>query len=259
MKEKDHGRIEDYLYGRMSAEETAIFERELKEDEELARAVQLERLEKQALRLLSQDMLREEMAGWKAEKEQREAAPVKIRPLLNRRLFLRLGAAAAVLLLLGMPFWWANRNYNNTALAGNTLGIQTSLSDRSNIPSGSPLLPALELAGAQDYDAAIAQLQQLQGTAYEAQAELLMGEIYTEQENYEAAIGIYTRLAEGSADPAGRQKAEWLLSNVYLATGREAEARSLLEQIAGDNAHMNQQEAKALLKELNSIWRRLVF
>ncbi|MCB9264974.1 MAG: tetratricopeptide repeat protein [Lewinellaceae bacterium] len=259
MNEKDQARIEDYLYGRMSAEQAAAFEAEIDKDPALAEVVNLERLEKQALRLLSQDMLRAEMANWKAEKEHAGAAPAKVRTLPGRRLFYRLSAAAAILLLVGVPFWWANRHFSDAALTNGVLGLQTSVSDRGNIPSGSPLLPALERARTRDYEAAIEQLRQLQGTPYEGQARLMMGEIYTEQGNFSAAAEIYAGLADTSADAVVRQKAQWLLGNVYLASGRESEASALLEKIADEDGHLNQREARALLKELNSFWRKLAF
>lgn len=259
MKDKDQNRIEDYLYERMSGEQATLFEASLKEDEALAEAVELKRMEKQALRILAQDQLRAEMTKWKSEKKTAAPPDAQIIKMPKRRLIYRLSAAASIVLLIGVPLWWANQSYSNQALTGDTLSINTSRSDRSNIADDNPLLAALDLVQEGDFNQAINELQQLQGTVFEEEAKLMTGEIYNEKGEFVNAINVYQDLIENSTDIIVKQKAEWYLSNLYLATKQENKAREILSTMSTDESHLRQKEAEHLLKKLNSFWRKLSF
>lgn len=261
MNEQLNQQIESYLYGSMPQDEVKFFESAIADDKSLAEAVELARLEKQALRLLAQDQLRSQMTAWKAEKAARTAPEngAKIIRLPSRqRLLYRLSAAASVLLLLGLPFWYANNNFDNQALTADVLGLQSSLSDRSNMPDDNPLLQPMEAAQQGQTEAALAALLELEGTAFEANALLLAGEIYTESARYTEARELYLRIIRQTDDLSVRQKAEWQLANVYLATGDEPNAIALLADIADNPTHSKEEEATALLQKLNSFWRKLL-
>lgn len=255
MKEEDYDQIEDYLYGRMSEDQASAFEERVRKDGTLAEELEVKRMEQQTLRLLSQNQLRSEMTNWKAEREVEQPSEAKVVKMPRRRLLYRLSAAASILLLIGLPLWWVNQVYSNEALAGNALGLKTSRSDRSNVAADNPLLQALDLANAGNFQEADNQLQALQGTPFAEEAQLLRAEIYCEQEQYNEAIPVYQNLAESSEDLIVKQRAEWLLSNAYLITDQEDQAQQLLTSIASNDGHLHQSEAQKLLKKLNSVWR----
>lgn len=259
MKEMDQDQIEAYLYDRMSKEQAASFEAKLKTDKALAEALELKRMEKQALRLLAQDQLRAEMSKWKMEKNTELQPEAQIIEMPRRRLIYRLSAAASIIILIGIPLWWVNQNYSNSGLTGENLGFQTSRSDRSNISEDNPLLAALDLAQAGNFEEAVNQLQQLQGTIFEEEGKLLLGEIYSEQGEMVNATNVYLDLIANSTDVIVKQNAEWFLINVYLATDQVDKARELLSEISIDESHLRKNEAEQLLKKLNSFWRKISF
>ncbi len=260
MNEQDQIRIENYLYGRMTAEQERSFEQEVEKDAALAEALELERLEQRALRLLDQDRLREQMAGWKAEKKQLPADEgARVVSITRRRFLYRVSAAASVLLLLGIPLWWANQNYSDQALLGGALDLESAAGIRSDAPAGEALQPARGAYQDGAVDEAIRMLRAEAGSPYADQAQLLLGKLYADQEDYAAAERVFSALSEASADVTIREDAQWLLANVYLSRGEEAPARDLLNTIAGNPDHYRRSEAAALLAKLNSFWRYLVF
>lgn len=257
MNENNQNKIEDYLYGRMTPGEKESFEQAIKDDNELLKAVETQKLEQAALKLLSQDMLRAEMANWKREKNNEvvEKAPAKIRRLSPYRLAI----AASILLLVGIPFWWANQHFSNAAIASSALGIRTSATDRSNISSNNPILPVLDLMKEKRYDEAISELQVLMDSPYQEEAKLILGELYTSRGQYTEAATLYSDLSTQSSDISIRQKSEWLLANTLLASGATERAERLFQRIATDSSHQHQAEAQEVMNQLNSFWRTVTF
>lgn len=256
MKTSDQDRIDAYLYKKMSEVQIAAFEKEIQQNEALAEALDLARLEQQTLRLIAQEELRSNMADWKAEKLAGLSPEAKVLPLTSSRRRYWLSAAASILLLITVPLWWASSNYNNRALTANVLGLKTSSTDRSNTQTDNPLLLPLDLIRAGQLEQALQELNKLIETPYAIKANLLKGEIYTEQENFSAAIDIYTKISNLESDLGSSEQAEWLLANVYLATNQETQAKSILDRISINNNHLKQKEALSLVKKLDSFWRK---
>jgi hypothetical protein len=256
MNTKDDNRIEDYLYGRMSAEEQRSFEADTQTDSELKEETQLAKMEQQALQLLAEQELRRSMKDWKAEKNTTEA---KVVSLNRRRMFTRLAAAASVLLLIGLPLFWANQNYSSSALSVEGLAVNAT-ADRGNIPPENPMGEALQLYAEEGAAEAQAFLGTLSGTAFENQARLLSAKIQAQTGAYEEAIEDAQAITGAeSVDMLLRQEAEWVLANVYLAMGEDAEAKARLSRIAAQPTHLKQKEATELLQRLESVWRTFVF
>ena len=60
-------RIEDYLFGRLTAEDRLIFEQEVAENSQLADELQQQKLEHQAMELMLQADLRKQFQAWDTE------------------------------------------------------------------------------------------------------------------------------------------------------------------------------------------------
>ncbi len=263
MNELLQSKIEDYLHDRMDEESKRQFEAQITANRELAADVELFRLEKQALQLGQNSTLRAQMKDWEQERNaEDETHEARVVPMKSSRSRLyRLSVAASFLLLfgLGASIWFANANYSNSALVSDNIGLRTSTRDRGNINADNPFTPVFDEIESGNYSTALQMLEELEGSQYEATAMTLKGEILTKQERFEEAIALYSEMAQSQADPAERQKAQWLLANTYLANDQADQAKAILEEIAGDANHLRQEEAAQLLDQLESFWRIFAF
>ncbi|MEO6036831.1 MAG: hypothetical protein ABIQ93_00370 [Saprospiraceae bacterium] len=109
-------KIEDYLRGRLSSQDSAAFESELASDAGLAALVHRQRQENEALGLLNERDLRARMQAW-----ERQAPPV-MAPIRGQRLvWMRWAAAAMVVVAAG---WWLFRQWSPVEAPG-TVKIET--------------------------------------------------------------------------------------------------------------------------------------
>jgi len=67
--------IDAYLQGELSAEEKAALERQMEKDQELAAAVEMQRLEHDAMEVLVEKDLRQKMASWSEGKKEENGDP----------------------------------------------------------------------------------------------------------------------------------------------------------------------------------------
>jgi len=97
-----HEKIEDYLLGKLSAQEAAAFEADIRNDPELAEEVELHRLILPVPDRLAELAFREKFARWRAESEPDPATP------LRESAGARWWPAVVLLLLLAGAFglWW---------------------------------------------------------------------------------------------------------------------------------------------------------
>lgn len=246
-------RIEDYLTGELPPEERQAFEREVAQNEELARELAQHRLEHQAMRMLLHDELRAKMSGWSKD-ENTEEAPTEARVVpLQRRARLRrlLSAAAALLLLVAAgTSWWANQTYGDRALA------RTYAQGLSTSQRGGPAREAESLLKAGDPAGAIALLR----NATDLTDRLLLAQAYFQQGDFAAARGIYAAInTNEEASQTQRQLAEWQLALTHLAEGDTATAEESITAMAATSGHDYQQEAQKLRDRIQSGWRRLVW
>jgi len=91
------------------------------------------------------------------------------------------------------------------------------------------------------------------------EAQLYLSYIAYQQKNYAAAIDKAT-IVRSSDDLVQRQKAEWLQIQAMLANRQtDQNFQNLLVKIATENRHLFQKEAIQLQKDMNSIWRKIIF
>ncbi len=106
-----YDKIESYLKGALSLEETKKFEQDMSNNPQLAEMVKMHRFEWDAMEVLVENDLRDQMAKWDKE----NVSPPSVKeieksPFLgnfkNRRLYYGLAAAASVALLIAITIWF---------------------------------------------------------------------------------------------------------------------------------------------------------
>jgi hypothetical protein len=154
-------KIEAYLKGELSPEEMKNFELNIKNNPSLAEAVELHRLEWDAMEVLIENALREKMIYWNKpftydtyssesqEAEKEETQPVKLRTahkFNNSQLFYwKWALAASIVLLLVASIWiyYQPKNLSNDTTITqappptnlpNDSAVQPPMSDRNNTP-----------------------------------------------------------------------------------------------------------------------------
>lgn len=128
-------KIEDYIRGRMPAEEKATFEQQIKSDPTLAEQVQLHRLEEEGLELLVEESIREKLERWKTnpppDADKRSAGSAsqnKWGPLLG------------ALLVLILALWWILQSGPEETSSGPSLLKEPSTPEtpRQEAPAENP-------------------------------------------------------------------------------------------------------------------------
>ncbi len=255
--EKQFDKAEAYVLGTLPPEERIAFEQALATNKHLAAEVQLLQLEYDAMRILEQDSLRQQMATWSIQKKEIEASSVKVMPMQKRRFSIQSLAVAASFLVLLVAGWSIIQyNYGSAAL-GNDFMLTTTLSDRSNIAPSNPLIEALDAMENKDYKNAIRILDELSSTTYAERALLLKAEVYVVNKDWEKAISTYEQIIRNGSNLSIVQNAERNLAATYLQMGNQTAAKQLLGKIADNSQHLHQADALQLLKKYNSWMGRL--
>lgn len=250
--EKQFDKAEAYVLGILPPDERTAFEQELTKDSNLATEVQLLRLEHDAMRILEQDDLRQQMAVWSMQKKEMESSGAKIVPMQKRRSLIRPLAVAASFLVLMVAGWSVIQyNYGSSAL-GNDFMLTTTLSDRSNIAPSNPLIDALDAMETRKYADAVRILDELNDTSYAERALLLKAEVYVVNQDWEKAILTYEQIIRSAINISIVQNAERNLAATYLQIGNKTAAKQLLNKIADNPQHLHHADALQLLKKLNS-------
>jgi tetratricopeptide (TPR) repeat protein len=260
MKPEYQERIEAYLTGQMTDQESKKLEADLQNNPELAEACNLLKLEQQTLKLLHQQSLREQMNSWKEEKAQEEETEAKIvRPNFRRSRFYQLSVAASVALVLGLSFaFWQGSQFSDTALAEEGF-LSTNRSDRSNIPPDSPLVPILDQLNQGATSDALSNLQAIKESPYRENAFLLEGEIYYQQGEWDLALQSFQTVVTKGQNISNIQKAEWNYAHTLIAADRIEEARRRLGVISTNEGHAYADRARGQLEKLDSFWRVFSF
>lgn len=245
-------RIEAYLFDRLSPEDKQAFEREMRENPELARAVEVHQMEHEAMELLLRQEMQDNLASWKQEKETLAAdtgtGAKKISMGFNRRLLFRLAAAASVLLVIG---FFSRQFFSGTDNAGlasayfedSAAGVRAG--DSGDMPA--ELAPMLERMAEKDYRGALAAAPASPDVNIREKTALLEGECYFYLQDFPNAIAAFTALLDTAPSPAVQEKAQWLLLLTYVAEGKHPQERDgLFDRILKDEGHGYWKQVKEL-------------
>lgn len=261
MNEELDDLIEAYLLNRMAEPDRVAFEAQVKTQDQLAQALQLAKMERQAMRLLEREYLRAEMSSWKQDILKQPPSKTIIVPVIRsiRPLVLRIAVAATVVLLLGVPFWYAQIRYSNTALTEGQVGIASIPYERrdANTTSSDAFLRSIDLTVAQRFDEALQVLIPLYDTPQQRPAKMLSAAISAERKDWTEATLKYQEVIDMQGDKATQEMAEWRLSNIYILAGQPEKAFILLEKIVQETNHSKAHEASTLLNQMQSPWRKI--
>lgn len=237
-------RIEDFLYGTMSAEARAAFEQELAANAQLRQEVNLHKVEHLAMQQLLQQDLKSTLQSWKdapaaAAPTQEKPAPA-LRPIWGSKMF-QMAIAASFALLFGV--WWFVRDTPDR-LFGRTEMVERGHNDLKNLPPA--LTAAYDAMNRRDYRTALSSLAQVTDENYSNDVGKLKGECYFWLKEYDAAAVQFEQLARTPLTPKEGYWAEWHLLLTYWAKNDLQKAKALKEQILQTPGHTYQSDAKKL-------------
>lgn len=254
-------RVEQYAQGTMPASDRAVFEAELTANPDLREALDLYRLGQEVIEQGVEAQLRSQLQGW-AKSESGTAAPTMTAGRVNTRaLWIRLAAAASVLLILGwFSVQWAGERYSDEALFSSQYESPEAGTFRSGTAMENPLEPgfkALEdgrLQAAEDFFKSVSPNQERY-----AEAQYYLGHAAMQLGHYNLAVDAFKACIQRN-EVKFKEKAEWNLLLTYVAAGQtnDPDFRNLLDTMRNDNGHSYQREATQLNKKLGSFWRGMM-
>ncbi len=255
-KEFDATKIERYIKGELDEVEKQAFELLIEQDEELAEEVDFYRTSMDAVDVQGAILEAERRLadrGFFAEKKARKGKLITFRALTS---------AAAVALLLLIGWWYGETHYSDAVLAVVDPGVLAGELEtaRRLADSGqttdifSDGLQALQQEDYHEANQFFAQVDKAAPTY--VQALLFLTYSNLRSKNYEAALENSQRIEDLSQDIATVQKAQWLRAKASIGQG--VPEKELLAEIADDDNHRFQRDARLILRQLDSYWRKLI-
>lgn len=265
MEEEVYKKIEAYLSGNMSTEDTKQFELEIASQPELKEEVALYKSLNHHLTGTYDDDDSPSSTAYKKEiesyiqsdegeaikkkllkvKEDYNTTSEKEKPK-SHSLYYILSAAAAVILLFGVLFTGnSNESLYTDYYQASDLPSFTNRSDQASLLSkGSTAFKEGNL------DTSLTSFQEYISTGKEVDPLVYVytGLIYSEKENLEKAIEQFGFLE--NAQGLDRSRALWYKALTYLKFDKVAEAKIMLTSILEDPSNYNYKEAKELLEKL---------
>lgn len=254
--------IEDYLDGDLSGKQKTDFEAALKTNERLAFEFQLEKEISNAL--LDADILdfRAKLNDAQDEFKKENSPATRVVHILKRNW----AAAAAVIVLLvvaGTIFLANPGGYSNEQLfnmyykSGESVGITRS--------GNANMVEALMSYHQGDFQKASQLFQELlENDPYNMALKYYNGIANMETENYSLSISEFQDIIADNNN-LYIEYAQWYLGLAYLVRGDEEEAKAEFGNIAGNESHYYNEEAKSILEKLEKkensgkIFKKMLF
>lgn len=248
-QEKLFERIERFLAGNMSKEESALFEAEREQHVLLEKEVRLHIEARKAIRAGGRERLNQQFEqayeAWKVE----EAKPLPQR-LWQHPVFWTSAAAVAAILFVFLisNISWVNQEQD---LFVQYYESPSSDAARDLVETGAQnaLQEAILLYQAGEYEKAIFQFDGLQADSnftYTSMTLYYQGASYMELEQYDLALNKFQAVSH----PLYLEQGRWYSVLAYLKLEKEAEAKELLQIIIQQKKHVKQQEAQEILLSL---------
>lgn len=241
--------IEDFLEGKLSAEEEVAFKLRMEAESEFAKEVEAHRQAHDVVEMYTKIRMKEKV---KAIHQNSKARPI----FFLKRPFLI--AASLLVIIIVSCFSYAKTNYSNPSLIADNIQLITL--DQRNISDEGKgeLYKNLESAyRANDYDQAIDILSSTPQSSSYNWEQFALGNLYLQVEKSSEAIGVFQSLME-SGDIRYLEDAQWLLAIAHLQNDDEENAKLSLENIIQTPDHSLYNQAIEMKKRLNSFWRRIV-
>lgn len=250
--------IENYLDGKLSANDKQSFEQRLKNEPDVQTELEAFRLSRDIIEEGIADKLRQDFGDWAQDAQPKQPAKV-----VSLRSYRKVLAIAASLLFLGVFAFlqWrsADLSYNSSALAAHYHDADVGIT-RSGATDNNELGQAAAAVQAENYPLALESLLAIDDTsAYHADALFLLADVYYRTEQLDQAEQTIIKVL-GTKDTLLREKAEWLNVLIALKKGRknEPEFMDLLHTISSNTNHSYQPQAVQLEETLNKFWVKWV-
>ncbi len=250
-EEQKLNRVDRYLHGDMSAEEKNVFERQLKEDPELAELLELQK----ELSDVLLDQEAQEFAGVLEDVYDTYSGNRK-RSLWRRPVYRVTGIAATVLILLGSGYVIRERvnklPVNRAIVAKYYRPYHVPVNYRS--PEGTldaTFRKAVEQYNNKKYDEAISLFEQvLKEDTTRMDANLMNGLSNFEVHHYNKADSSFNKIIK-NRDNLYLQQAQWYLGFCFLMTNQNDKAVALYRKIIAQQGYYSTKAGK-ILKMLES-------
>ncbi|MEO1626192.1 MAG: tetratricopeptide repeat protein [Bacteroidota bacterium] len=245
MKASNHSdqQLDNYIFGRMSAEERETFERQLAQDDGLKEALVKQRKVHGGIEAYLQASVKSKLQGYHQEWEKQQTPS----PRFPRK-YIWFIAAALLLLSLLFVLLLPSSASNEKMYAQYFEPYPMQLGDRSQDPSD--WMRQLEdQYTKQNYAAALQILQaQAETTQKEKKWLLYLGICQLESDQITAALSSFEQFEEN--DPVYWYEANWYAALAHLKAGQLAEAKKKLNiLLAHPNAHYDA-DARRILDAL---------
>lgn len=265
-------RIEDYLFGRMTADEKTSFEVEITQNASLADEVAQQKLEHRSMELAIQAQLRSQFAAWDAEDVQEiEQSGGKViemtqptasiskntegggKTIVRRFSIFQFAAAAAMLIAVAVIGLQILKSPSSTPFDDSF--VETTATVRGNSSSLPRDLSDIEaLIKKQDFQNAISALDNLSDetkTQFPDKIQLLKGESLFKLKRFDEAISIFHQIELNGVSMANKEQAAWLLTLSYGASGKhKTEFEAYLAKILDNPNHSFITQARNLKNKI---------
>ena len=244
--------IKSYLLGQMSTEESEAFEHAMKQNPDLEKETDIQRVEMKAMEYLMKKDLVAKMEQWEKERKPRY---IRFLPAA--------AAAATIILAIGyFTFLWIPNHYSNQSLAINSWKKPSDLSTRRDAGAkNTKYAEGDSLFTLKMYSESVKILESIPETdqAY-YKAQRLLGHSYFHLKEYNRAEQHFKLVITDSENSLDEEHAEWGLLLSYLATNNlNEDFYKLINKIIQNPIHSDHLKAKRLMSKLESFWRKLVF
>ncbi len=255
-EEKKYEQIQSYLDGSLSATDRQVFEQELTQDPDLKADLDLHLLSNDAIELVIEDSLREDLKQLHQESKKVKEPTKKGKVVGLRRRMISLSIAASILLVVG--FFAANyqaNQYDNQSIAG-ALYEDDLLTRVRGSNSASLLQQGMDLYTQGNYPASIEFFDQVEDPNLQAEADYATGHAHYNIGAFPAAAENFAAAID-SGDPRFVEKSElyYLLSALAADQTDANRFNEVLNQMLENEEHLHHQEALNIQKKLNSFWR----
>lgn len=249
--------IERHLNGSLNALEQQWFNNELKNNPEFALEVALQKEVHQTISnkgLIEFALLTEEVGS---RRFQPDSKTLK-KNAFSRKKFIRIAASIAGIITSSMLIWWLSSKPVNEKLftqyfepykvyAPILSDLRSSNNEQNNIKT------AKQFYEKEQYKKAIIYFNQFikkSGKMSNTGVYLYLGISYMQVDEFADAQKCFTKIIK-SNDILHKQQAEWYLALSYLKSDDLNKSKQILENIANNNQHYKNGQARHLMEDLN--------
>ena len=237
--------FDDFYHGKLTPEESSVFEAKLISDSELKKEYDIFQSFVSGIKLYERDRLKELL------KEKSEESRLKINPYVKAKSFKTFyfaAAASIIILLIPGYFLYQKLNFNQRIYSEYVYqdsGIPVLMGATNNVDFNKGMIEYKD----QNYDKALVFFNQLLTSNTNSDTlNYFAGNSYLYSDNPEAAIISFSKV--NSKKSAFYYPANYNLALAYIKVKKTDKAKHILTEISESNEHFLCEKAKKLLEQL---------